>query len=818
MSSEIIPISPHAQQVQPFATQGMAMGSYGDGAAPPPEPKTSPIARALAALRRFKWVILGLAVAGLAGGIIASRFVTPMYSTVSRIWISSESPMQNDGSSVRNPIQNSELLGPEAWVELLTTGRVTDSVVMELGLFVQPSTARDSLLFADFRTSPAGVRPGSYKLSIDQTGRAYTLTVENQVIDRGAVGDSIGAPAGFVWQPPASMLAAGREVEFRVYAPREASARLRASLRPSLQSNFLDLQFTHSDPQKAAEILNHWVERFVTVADELKRAKLVQRANILEQQRVQQREDLDRKDRALEQYRVATIKEPSEDTPISPGSAETQGTVIGRYIQQRIQASDLEAQRENIERALAALRSNEDVPTAAILQLSAGAQQHGAAPLASSLARYNELRAEYSTQRTVLTPEAPSMKLLQTQMDSLRRNVIPQQASGLVSAIRQQEQTLNSQIQAEGRALEAIPVRSTQLQILTRERDIADGLYRTLEAQAAAAQLAAMSTTPDLEVVDFAAVPSEPVGNTVPMIILAGLAIGLGLGIVVALVVDRMDRRFRYPEQAKDDLGLDVLGTVPELRASSKGRTDPEEALQVVESFRLLRLNVTHTLGAELPLALTVSSPMAGDGKSLVSSNLALSFAEAGHRVVLVDGDIRRGVLHESFGVSQKPGLLEFLMGRATRAEILRETSHPNLTLIPCGTRSRKGPELLSSAQFPTLLASLRAAYDVIIVDSPPLSAGIDPFALSAGTGALLVVLRAGKTDVRLAQNKLTVVDRLPISVLGAVLNSIKAEGVYKYYSYDYGYGGDEEEDDLEIERLGAGGEVAAVGTGTEEE
>src|SRR5690606_6602867 len=166
-------------------------------------------------------------------------------------------------------------------------------------------------------------------------------------------------------QPSPELLPAGSEVKFRVFAPREASARLVARLTPSLQSNFLDLQFTDKDPQRAAEILNHWVERFVTVADELKRAKLVQRANILEQQRVQQREDLDVKDRALEQYRVATIKEPSEDTPIAAGSAETQPTVVGRYIQQRIQASDLAMQRENIERALGALRSAEQVPTTA---------------------------------------------------------------------------------------------------------------------------------------------------------------------------------------------------------------------------------------------------------------------------------------------------------------------------------------------------------------------------------------------------------------------------------------------------------------------
>src|SRR5690606_40598065 len=120
--------------------------------------------------KRFRWLILGLAVAGLLIGIVASRFVDPTYSVISRVWISSESPMQNEGDNPRNPIQNSELLGPEAWVELLTTGRVTDAVVMQLGLYVQPAEAKDSLLFSNFATSAAGIRPGAYKLSVDGAG------------------------------------------------------------------------------------------------------------------------------------------------------------------------------------------------------------------------------------------------------------------------------------------------------------------------------------------------------------------------------------------------------------------------------------------------------------------------------------------------------------------------------------------------------------------------------------------------------------------------------------------------------------------------
>ena len=117
----------------------------------------------------------------------------------------------------------------------------------------------------------------------------------------------------------------------------------------------------------------------------------------------------------------------------------------------------------------------------------------------------------------------------------------------------------------------------------------------------------------------------------------------------------------------------------------------------------------------------------------------------------------------------------------------------PSVDFIGCGTRKMGGPELLASPQMSQLLISLRSQYGVIIMDSAPLGAGVDPLVLGSLTGSLLLVLRTGVTDRELAQAKLTDLDRLPIRILGAVLNDVKAEGIYKYYSYLPGYSSDDE-------------------------
>ncbi len=148
--------------------------------------------------------------------------------------------------------------------------------------------------------------------------------------------------------------------------------------------------------------------------------------------------------------------------------------------------------------------------------------------------------------------------------------------------------------------------------------------------------------------------------------------------------------------------------------------------------------------------------------------------------------------------------MVDYLAGEATLAEVIKPTDlHANISLIPCGTRRKQGPELLASQRTRVLLRELRSQFDAIIVDCAPLAAGIDAYALGAATGAMLMVLRIGETDRQLARTKLETLDRLPIRILGTVLNDIGENTEFRYYQYLDGYG-----------TLGQGEEVGMIGAG----
>jgi capsular exopolysaccharide synthesis family protein len=258
----------------------------------------------------------------------------------------------------------------------------------------------------------------------------------------------------------------------------------------------------------------------------------------------------------------------------------------------------------------------------------------------------------------------------------------------------------------------------------------------------------------------------------------------------------------QYPEQVTEAMGLAILGAVPAIKRK-RGQLLPDEAAQFIEAFRTIRVNLAHSFPGSGCVRLTISSPSAGDGKSLVASNLAVSFASAGYQTVLIDGDTRRGELHRMFGTDRRPGLLDYLQGEATLQQVVRSTDQPGLWVIPCGTRRQRGPELLGSGAMQRLLEELQAHYNAVLVDSPPLGAGVDPFVLGAATGNLMMVVRSGETDRHLAEAKLELVDRLPIRVIGAVLNDVRATGAYRYYSYLYGYASENESETAQLSSEG---------------
>jgi succinoglycan biosynthesis transport protein ExoP len=739
--------------------------------------------RYVSALRRYKWLILLITLLGTGIGVLVTRFLTPEYQVQATIWI--ESPPARDG-----PIRAQGLLESYAWVELIKTYMVLDSVVQKERLYLSHDP-QDSLAFKNFALL-ARFRPGDYVLTVDRTGRAITLkTKEGLLVQTGVAGDSVGQRVGLAWHPDQSVLTAGRTYEFSVVTPRDASQALASQLGTVMaqDGNFLRLQLTGSDPVRLTSTMNALSDQFVAVAADLKKRKLTELSKILAEQVASVGQQLRDAETKLESYKVQTITQPNDATPINPGVSTSQGTVIGQYFSQKVQADELKRDRENIERVLRESQSG-SVPIDAFQTIPS---VRTAPDFTRALNELADAEAQLRALRFKYTDEYKPVKELQDRITTLKTQIIPSYANTVISALRAQEADLTNRIGAQSRELQQIPTRMINEARLDREVKSMQSIYTDLQARYEQAQLAEASAIPDVRILDAAVQPQSPSRNDATRIIFLAFLSSMGAAVAVALLLDRLDKRFRYPDQVTNELGLCILGAVPAINKLKYGGVDLEETAQVVEAFRGIRLNIVHSYGAAGPVMLTISSPSPGDGKSLVASNLALSFAEAGYKTLLIDGDIRRGELHRMFRGERIPGLLDYLMKSATLEQVLRPTSKRNLTLLPCGTRRQHGPELLGSALMNDLMAALKARYNVILVDSPPLGAGIDPFVLGTATGNMVLVLRSGETNREMAEAKLKVLDRLPIRMLGAVLNDIRAGGVYQYYGYVYGYVAEEE-------------------------
>ena len=790
--------------------RGADVDAYAD-AAPPQEwgggqedaaaPSGPKIGRYLSALNRFKWLIVVFVILGAGAGYAATKFVDPEYEVKATIMLEMGSGT-NQGER-RGPIQANELLQASGWQDLLRSFAIADPVVNQLALFVEPSRVADSTIFQSFRVSPL-LRPGGYVLSITDNRYVLSLNPGGVEVESGLLSDSIGRRVGFLWQPGEQAFAGRKTVEFHVQPPRDASIALIKKLRMTLTegSSFMPVNLTGNNSHRTANTLNAWVEQFVMVATALKKKNVTTYASILDGQRQYAADNLTSAEGALERFRVQTATEPTERQSATAGIELTTNPVFDAYFTDKVLSENYRHDRESIERVLAGAQGSGGITREALLSIPLVATDPAADNLRTALKEQADRESALRRLREGLTDVNPRVIKEQEALDALRNSTVPTAVQAFLSELRIRETALKARIDASAGDLKRIPTRTIEEQRLKRQVEVAAEMYKNLDLEAARAKLAEAATIPDVSVLDSAVAPAAPTRNTAPVIILGAVAASLLLGMLLAIVLDQTDKRFRYPEQATDDMGLFILGVVPVIDVKGRRRS-AEQASQVVEAFRTIRMNVRYAADPGRPLAITVTSPGPNDGKSLISSNLALSFAESGARTLLIDGDIRRGELAKTFGAPQRPGLVEYLDGTALIAEVLHPSvAHPNLTLMPAGARRRRAPELLATPRLNQLIAQMGNEYDVVIVDSPPLGAGFDAYALATATGNMALVMRAGVTDRKMAAAKMAIVDTLPVRVMGAILNGIKLTGVYQYYSYYQEYAS---EDEAPTERLPSG-------------
>lgn len=761
------------------------------------------VRRYVLAVLRFKWLLVAALLVGSAGAWVAWSSVPVTYTARGNLWIEVERRGGSGGDVA--PIRAGGLLESNAWIELLRSFSVLEPVVVELGLYVQPPPDY-APAFSSFTLAQDFV-PGAYEMRVGASGQDFVLlTDDGALVQQADFGAPIGENVGFIWQPARGSFPPEATVEFSVLSVRDAAQDLSARLATGMDrdGNFLRLSLSGTDPRLITQTLNSLMERFYSVAADLKSSRLEETLLILEEQLDTMEIELARSEQSLEEFRVATISLPTDQSlAISPGLEATREPVFSSFFEDRLAVEQLQRDRTRLQATLEGFGDG-PIRIEALELIPAAA---GSSELRSILDQLLEARSELRALRDRYADDYPPIQDLLVQIRTLESGAIPRVVQGIIAELATREREMQSYVDQAADELSEIPPRTIEEQRLRRRVATTENLYNEIRGRVETARLAAASSIPDVRILDQAQVPQRPTEDKRIFFAAAVIFGCLGLAVVGALLLDRMDARFRYAADVSRGIGLDILGSIPRIE-TGRGRRGVINAAQTLEAFRELRIHVSFAFGSAGPITVAITSPSAGEGKSLIASNLAVAFAEVGRRTLLIDGDTRRGDAHRLMGRDRTPGLVDYLKERSGD-DIIQATDHQNLDFIGSGSRGVSTPELLASPRMAYFMGTLKRTYDVIIVDTPPLASGGDPLILSSLTGNLALVIRTGATEKGLTQAKLDRLSRLPLRVLGAILNDVSATNSYQSYyypSYLPGYEPVPEGDDVES----SGGQLLA--------
>jgi tyrosine-protein kinase Etk/Wzc len=477
------------------------------------------------------------------------------------------------------------------------------------------------------------------------------------------------------------------------------------------------------------------------------------------------------------------------DGPDPAKAAAILDSIANAYVRQNVERKSAEAAKtlDFLETQLPTLRANLEAAEAALkgyqvqkgtLDLSREAQ----AMLARSVEiekSLSETELQRSDLRQRFTENHPAVLALNDKIEQLRS------ARG----------ALNNKM----RDLPGTELDSARL---TRDVKVASELYNVLLNKAQELRVVKSGTIGNVRVLDRAAVSDRPVRPINSLVLMVSLLLGLGVGVTAAFARKSLYAGLDDAEMVEQITGVSVYATVPRSTKQAslsrgferKGPSllaalDPGDP--AVEAMRSLRTGLQFALLEAKNKVIVVTGPTADVGKSFVSTNLAHVMASAGRRVLVIDGDLRRGRVHRAFGGGRTPGLSDVLNGTALLSDAVRKSSLDNLHWLPTGSIPPNPSELLVSDRFERILSELSTRYDLLLVDTAPILPVTDAALIGRHAATTLLVLRAGAHPAR---EILAAVKRLAqngVHVQGAVFNDVSGAGArYSKYGYQYRYDG----------------------------
>lgn len=566
------------------------------------------------------------------------------------------------------------------------------------------------------------------------------------------------------------------------------------SIQPIRLSQLVTVSFTSSDAQLAARMANALADVYID-NDLNARYMMTQKASSwLQEQLVVMRSKLSQSEAALQAYRD---REGIVDMRGSNQSVATQqvGHSVQRLIDSRARRAEAENAYQLIKEATAK-GSLGTLPSVIRNPIVAEAKRQEA----DAQRKVSELAQRYGA-------EHPKYRQAEAELQSAQDNVrmqvdtvvgsIQREYEAALGTERAMETTLNS---ARG-TVQNLNRKEFQLGVLEREVESNRQMYEMFVKRAKETNVSGELQSANARIVDPAVVPDRPIKPRKSLIIAAAFVVGLIGGMLVALFIDRLDNTLKSSQDAEQRLRLPILTTLPLLpkdgrdrRRSARHFLDAPDSIYS-EAIRSARTGILLS-GIDLPQrTLLVTSSVPGEGKTTFALNLALAHAQT-KRTLLVDADMRRPATAEGLGLTPGAlGLSDLASGVAAFGECIQSIPGSTLTVMPSGSIPPNPQELLHSHRFNDLLAELQKAFDVIIIDSPPVELVSDALVIAPLATSVIYVSRANETPWPLARKGIQRVRRAGGKLLGVALNQLDLNKASRYHGEyaaygKYGYGG----------------------------
>jgi len=554
------------------------------------------------------------------------------------------------------------------------------------------------------------------------------------------------------------------------------------SVTPVRNSRLVDVSYRSSDPALSSRVANALAKQYIEQNLEFKFLATKEATDFLNARTAEQRRSLEKSEQALQQYREKTGAMALEDR---------QNIVVQRLSDLNAAVTRARTERIEKESVYTQIREIQSDRTAvdtfpAILNNSFIQQLKG---------QLNELQRLKAQLAEKLGARHPDMVKAQSAIETTETR-INAEVQKVVQALRNDyqaalanERSLQASLDQQRGEAQDLNRASIQYGVLQRDATSNQTMFSGLLERSRETGISGELKTSNIRIVDRAELPRRPSSpNKVTNLSLAMFS-GAFLGIGLAFFFEYLDSRIKQPEEIKTHLGLPFLGMIPSFDPKKTtgppliGNGMPHE---FSEAFRGIRTNVLFSSADAGSKSIVITSTGPGEGKSVVSANIAMSLALAGQRVLLIDADMRRPKIHELFGVALEPGLSNVMVGDAKASETVRRTLTPNLWLMAAGKHPPNPAELLGSRRFKEFTSTLGEHFDWVIIDSPPVMAVTDASVIAHSATGVIFVVGAEMTTRGAAKAALEQLDGAKAKYVGAILNRVDVQRNSYYYSRHY--------------------------------